>query len=227
MENFLNLTNYSLTEMSAALIIMNILISFALSLIISGVYLKTHRNISYSQSFTMAMIMMTVLATVAMMILSNNLVRALGVLGIFSLIRFRTIIKDTKDIAYLFFVLATGMAVGTSNYTIALINTIVLSLIILILTKYNFGSIIKEGFLLTFLASSDFNDSAYKDLFDRYLTSYKLLQVKVQPDGDQEYYFSIRFGKDNEYRAEFINKLKSLSGVKMAEIITGRDSAEY
>lgn len=227
MENFLNLSNYSLTSFSAAIIVINILVAFALSLVISWVYLKTHRNISYSQSFTMAMIMMAVLAAVAMMILSNNLVRALGVLGIFSLIRFRTIIKDTKDVAYLFFVLATGMAVGTNNYVIAVICTILLSLIILALSKFNFGSVVREGYLLTFIADNNFEINSYEDLFKQYTVSYKLLQIKTRGDGEQEYYFSIHFGKNDEHRTEFINKLKSLPGVKMAELITGRDSSEY
>lgn len=226
MENLLNITNYTLTELSAAVILVNIITAFIISLVIAWVYQKTHRGISYSQSFITAMVMMAVLATIAMMILSNNLVRALGVLGIFALIRFRTILKDTKDIAYLFFVLAMGMAVGTNNYIIAFIGTASLSAIILILSKYNYGSAIKEGFLVTFIADKNFAVDSYKETFNKYLASYRLLQIKTQPDGDREYYFSVKF-KGKEEPDAFMNQLKSLTGVKIVELVTGKDSSEY
>ena len=174
----------------------------------------------------MAMIMMTILSTISMMILSNNLVRALGVLGIFALIRFRTIIKDTKDIAYLFFVLAMGMAIGTNNYMIAFIGTASLSAIILFMTKYNFGTFVRDGFLLTFIVGHGFTADSYNNIFNENLSSNKLLQIKTQPDGDQEYYFSVSFkGANNQ--AKFVNQLKSLSGMKLVELITGKDSNEY
>lgn len=226
MENLLNITNYTLTELSAAVILVNITASFVISLVIVWVYQKTHRGISYSQSFIMAMVMMAVLSTIAMMILSNNLVRALGVLGIFALIRFRTILKDTLDIGYLFFVLAMGMAIGTNNYVIAFIGTVSLSVIILILSKYNYGSAIKEGFLVTFITDKNFTVDSYKETFDKYLAYYRILQIKTQPDGDKEYYFSVKFKGKDEYDS-FMNQLKSLTSIKIAELVTGKDSAEY
>lgn len=224
--DILNITNYTLTELSAAVILVNIIASFVISLVIVWVYQKTHRGVSYSQSFIMALVMLAVLATIAMMILSNNLVRALGVLGIFALIRFRTILKDTKDIAFLFFVLAMGMAIGTNNYVIAFISTVALSAIILILSKYNYGSAIKEGFLATFITDKNFAADSYKETFDKYLASSRLLQIKTQPDGDKEYYFSVKFKGEGECDS-FMNQLKSLSGVKLAELVTSKDSTEY
>lgn len=97
--NLTNLPLYSLTEFGSAVVVANILATFIIALIISWVYQRTHSGISYSRSFLISMVLMAVLSTIAMMILSNNLVRALGVLGIFALIRFRTILKDTRDVA--------------------------------------------------------------------------------------------------------------------------------
>src|SRR3989338_6815684 len=124
--DYLNTTNLALTELSAAVIFFNIFLSFGLSLLIAIIYKKTHRGLSYSRSYVESMVMMSVLAAIAMMILGNNLVRALGILGVFTLIRFRTVIKDTKDATYLFFALAIGMGVGTGNYVISFIGTVCL-----------------------------------------------------------------------------------------------------
>ena len=222
MNNFPNLT---LTELSSAIIFINIVLSFIFGLAISIVYQKTHRGISYSRSYVESMVMMSVLAAIAMMILGNNLVRALGILGVFTLIRFRTVIKDTKDATYLFFALAIGMGVGTGNYVISFIGTVCLIGIILLMYRYNFGSIVRDGFLLTFIADKSF-DGAYDKLFPKYLSSYKLLQFKSRLNGEGEYYFSVSF-KDNTKPETLINELTSSHGVKLADLITGKDATEY
>lgn len=225
-DNLLNLPVYSLTEFSSAVIIINILASFVIALVISWVYQKTHYGISYSKSFLTTLVIMAVLSTVAMMILSNNLVRALGVLGIFALIRFRTILKDTRDVAFLFFALAMGMAIGTNNYVIAAISTVMISFIVLLLTKYNFGSAVKNGFLLVVLTEKDFNFNDVSKFIDKYAGSKQFLQAKTQSSGEQECYFSIIFKKDTDF-GEFIRQTRAISGVQSVDLISGQNSAEY
>ena len=220
-----NFPNLALTELSSAIIFINIVLSFILGLTIAIVYQKTHRGLSYSRSYVESMVMMSVLAAIAMMILGNNLVRALGILGVFTLIRFRTIIKDTKDATYLFFSLVIGMGVGTGNYVISFIGTAGLIAIILLMYKYNFGSVARDGFLLTFIADSSF-EGGYDKIFSRYLDSYKLLQFKSRPNGEGEYYFSVSF-KDNKKPEELVNELSSEHGVKLADLISGKDATEY
>ncbi|MBI2063891.1 MAG: DUF4956 domain-containing protein [Candidatus Yanofskybacteria bacterium] len=217
---------YSLTEFSSAVIIINILATFVIALVISWVYQKTHYGISYSKSFLTALVLMAVLSSVAMMILSNNLVRALGVLGIFALIRFRTILKDTKDVAYLFFALAMGMAVGTNNYAIAIISTTTISFLLLLLAKYNFGSAIKNGFLMVVITDKDFNYNNAEGFIDKHVRSKQFLQVKTQADGEQEYYFSLIFDKNTDF-GEFIKQMKAMPGVRTVELVSGNNSSEY
>ena len=224
--NLTNLPMYSLTDFSAAVVMVNILATFFIALAISWVYQKTHYGISYSRSFVISMVLMAVLAAVAMMILSNNLVRALGVLGIFALIRFRTILKDTRDVAFLFFALAMGMAVGTNNYIIAAISTIMISFILLFLDKYSFGSVVKDGFLLVLITDQSFKFNDVARILERSVRSHHFLQAKTQSDGKQEYYFSLVFGKNADF-GELIGQIKTLPGVQTAELISGKNSAEY
>ena len=225
MNNLINTSNLTLTELSSALIVFNIIVSLVLGVIIAVVYQKTHKGISYSRSYVESLVMMSVLATIAMMILGNNLVRALGILGVFTLIRFRTIIKDTKDTTFLFFSLAMGMAIGTANYTIAFIGTTLLSGIIFLLAKYNFGSLIKEGYLLVFVADKNFSMESGKQLLDEFLESYKLLQIKSQ-DEEREYYLSVKF-KANKNPDQLINRMSSNPSIKIVDLITGKDAVEY
>ena len=220
----MNISNLSLTELSTAVVFINIALSFLLAVIIAVIYQRTHRGLSYSRSYVESLVMMSVLAAIAMMILGNNLVRALGILGVFTLIRFRTIIKDPKDATYLFFSLAIGMGVGTGNYAISVIGTVCLLAIILIMDRFSFGSVVRDGFLLTFIAGADYN--SYENIFPKFLRSYKLLQFKSRLDGEGEYYFSVSF-KDGKRPQDLVNELTRDKSVKLADLITGKDTAEY
>lgn len=101
-----NFYNFTGTEFSSAIVIFNVLLTFALQMAVVWVYKKTHRGISYSQSFLFTLVMIGVLGAVIMMVVQNNLIGAFALLGAFSLIRFRTIVKDTRDVAFVFFALA-------------------------------------------------------------------------------------------------------------------------
>src|SRR3989344_3437682 len=92
----------------------NILFSFVLSILVAFVYQYTHKGYSYSKNFVSSLILVTLVVCVIIMVIGNSLARAFALLGAFSIIRFRTPVKDTKDIGYIFFALAVGMAAGTS-----------------------------------------------------------------------------------------------------------------
>ena len=226
MNDFLNTAAFSMSETSSAVIVFNILFTFLLCLCITYVYKKIHRSVSYSQTFVGSMIMMSVLATVAMMILGNNLTRALGVLGVFTLIRFRTIVKDPQDATYLFFALSVGMAVGTKNYAIAVITTALMSGINYVLYLTNFGSIVGTGFLLTLIVDDTFNTEKFTAVTKVYLRSANLIQLKTEESGERMYYYKIIFSHLEKYQ-EFLSEVQHLKGVKMADLVSGRDAAEY
>ena len=82
----------------------NLLLSCILGIIISTIYKITHKGLSYSQSFMLTIVFVTVVVCMVMMVIGNNLARAFALVGALSIIRFRTVIKDTKDTSYVFLV---------------------------------------------------------------------------------------------------------------------------
>lgn len=219
--------NYTPTELSSAVIVFNMLFSFLLQLAIVWTYHKTHKGFSYSQSFIFAVVMIGVLATVVMMVVANNLIGAFGLLGAFSLIRFRTIVKETKDVGFVFFALAIGVAVGTNNYSIALIATAMLSAMIFLMFRYNIGTGAKLGYLLMFHAEPAFRMASLDASFSEYLLSSELLHAKQHPHATtNEYAFAIRF-RDEQKMEKFLDAIRGLSGVSRVELITGKHSIEY
>lgn len=223
-----NFYNFVGTEFSAAIVIFNLLFSFALQLVVVWVYKKTHRGLSHSQGFLFTLVIIGVLGTVVLMVVQNNLIGAFALLGAFSLIRFRTIVKETRDVAFVFFALAVGVAVGTNNYSVAFLTTLLVSAMILVLSRYGFGLISKgslSGFVLTLETSREFGVKNLEDKLSSY-GSIELLHAKYKEGLGGHYAFAIHF-KDPEGLHKLSGELKNTSELNRFEFITSKHSVEY
>jgi len=211
-----------------AVVVVNLIIAFVLSLLIALVYKKTHKGLSYSQSFIMTLIISGIIICAVMMVIGNNIAAAFGAFGAFSLIRFRTAIKDAKDMGYIFLVLAVGMAVGTNNYIIALATTAIVLLVLLILTKINFGSIRKFSYILSFnLDTRQTEENVYKPVFDEFLKNSNILNIKALEQGHVlQLSFSIKFISEKDLE-KFIRTVEGLTGISEVNLITAKNDVEY
>ena len=211
-------------------IIINLLSSFLSGLIISLVYKKTHKGLSYSQSFMITNIFLCVIVCMVIMIIGNSLARAFALVGALSIIRFRTVIKDTKDIVYIFWSLAAGMACGTGSYFLALISSIIISIIAYILFKTNYGSIYKSEFILQFrynkLDKSE-KESAYVKKLTEFCITHNLLNS--EPSSDKK---SIKLTYDIVLKEEvdsnkFVLEIANCLGVNEASIVAAQNDIDY
>ena len=210
-------------------IIINLILSFILGLIISVVYKFTHKGLSYSQSFMITNVFVAVIVCMVIMIIGNSLARAFALVGALSIIRFRTVVKDTKDTAYIFWSLAAGMASGTGSYFLAISGTIIITSIALILDKTNFGSIIKSEFILQFRTIS--NDVGISKLFNQTISKYSksstLLSSESSEDGKSiKLNFDIVL-KDDKNQTELISELSKIKGLKEIVIIAAKSDVDY
>ena len=172
--------------------------------------------------------MITIVGCVLMMIVGNSLARAFALFGAFSIIRFRTAIRDSRDIAFVFFALVIGMGVGTNNHLIALISTVLICLIIIILSKVNFGSIRKFNYILNFstLNNKGINDR-YQAVFDKYLEENELLNVGSRQKGKYlDYSFNVRFF-DNSTADKFASDLHKVKYIQEVDLISAEKDIEY
>lgn len=103
-------------------LIIALLLAFACGHAIAWVYMLTHTGLSYSRSYVNTLILMPVIVALVMLILSNNLVLAFGLMAIFAMVRFRSILRDTLDTAYVLAVIVIGLACGTLKFTSAIIG---------------------------------------------------------------------------------------------------------
>ena len=214
-------------DMSSRRILLNMTVSFVFGLVISTIYRRTHRSLSYSQSFSLSLVLLNVIVCAAMMVIGNSLARAFGMVGALSLVRFRTVLKDTKDITYVFFSLVIGMACGTSNYRVALLCTVMTGLFVLILDRAHFGSVHLDEYLLKLqLVSSDGQNQDVQRLFESYLKDSKFLGLHVMGSGKgTEISHSIRL-KNTRDMNEFVQKLRGIEGVERVGMISAAQEIE-
>ena len=210
-------------------IILNLVFSFILGIIISIVYKKTHKGLSYSQSFMITNIFVCVIVCMVIMIIGNSLARAFALVGALSIIRFRTVVKDTKDTAYIFWSLAAGMACGTGSYFLALAGTIILSGIAFILFFTNFGSIIKSEFILQFrtIANNDKISSEYNKIILEYAKSSTLLHSEASGDGKTLKISLDVVMKEDKKQDELISKISNVAGLSEVVLVAAKSDVDY
>ncbi len=143
------------TDMDVWSVLLSILLSFVLGQTLAWVYYFTHHGLSYSKSFVQSLIVITIVVSLVMTTISGSFVVAVGLMGAVSIIRFRNIVKDTRDIAFLFCALVLGMACGCGRYAIAIIGTAAISLVLLYLYWADFGVLGSGNVFLRFTFRGD------------------------------------------------------------------------
>ena len=115
----------------------NIVIGFAAAVIIAIVifvsYRFSHSSAVYSAKFNVSLVMLTIVTTLIMSVIGNNVALSLGMVGALSIVRYRTAIKDPRDTAYIFWAIAAGICCGVQDFVIAGIGSGVIFLIMLII----------------------------------------------------------------------------------------------
>ena len=223
--NLLKLTTiYSPTQ-----IVTNLILSFFFGLLISLVYKSTHKGLSYSQSFMLTNIFVSVIVCMVIMIIGNNLARAFALVGALSIIRFRTVVKDTKDTSYIFWSLASGMATGTGSYFLAFAGNLIISLIAYILFKTNYGSIIKSEFIIQFRIQSD--NSTISEKYNKILTKYSKSQTLLSSESSRDN-SSIKVSidivmKEDVESNDLLKEISSLDGLSEVVIIAAKNDVDY
>lgn len=121
-------------------LILGLLLAFAGGHIIAWVYMATHSGLSYSRSFVKSLIVMPIVVALVMHVLAHNIITAFGMMAVFTIVRFRNMLRDTLDTTYILLVLVLGMAAGSQKFTSAVAGLAIMALALLYLAATSFGS---------------------------------------------------------------------------------------
>jgi uncharacterized membrane protein YhiD involved in acid resistance len=208
-------------------ILCGILISFILSMALSAVYRWTYQGLSYSRSFVHTQVLGSVAACVMIMAIGNNLARGLGILGTLAIVRFRTPIRDPRDIIFLFASFAVGIASGAAVFSVAIIGTFAFCLIALYLHWSPFASRREyEGLLRYVLPPSSPSADKIREIFARFCTSSVLVAMREASQGDViEYAYQVRL-VDPSYQADLLDEIHLLADISEVSLLMQRSTVE-
>ncbi len=202
--------------------VVNFFVSLALALVlglaVAAVYRITHRGMNYESGFLSTLVLLVPIVAVVMILIQGDLVLSLGLVGSLAIIRFRTPIKDTRDMVFLFWSIAVGLGVGTLNWTIAVFATVVLSIAMGVIFILKYGRPLHEEYILVVSGVDPYDDSVDEAVRRRRM-SVQLRNHEV--DGDAwEVTYELRLARANEEGLrEMVAELKDLGCVRKVSLL--------
>lgn len=205
------------STLGESLSIINVLAIVASALIlgflISLAYMLTHRKTGWQQSFVTTLIMLPAIIAIIIMLVGNNVARAFSLAGAFSLIRFRSAPGDPKDIAYVFFTLAVGLACGLGFIGYAALFAVFLCLVMIVIELTNFAAPGRTEMTLRISIPESLNfENAFDDILNEFTKRWVMKKVRTTEFGSLfELVFDIDMKADAD-RKKFIDKLRVRNG---------------
>lgn len=147
----MNLDNLLLqADLSPATVLLSYFLAFGLSFLWATVYRKTHSGIAYTRSFYFTLILMPPAVAMIMMAIGSNIALSLGLVGALSIIRFRTVIKDTRDMTFLFVSIGIGLTAGANVWMVGFLGTLTIAAFTIIMTRMGHNSAASGDYILIF-----------------------------------------------------------------------------
>ena len=194
-------------------ILINVSMSFTVGMFIFFIYKKTYQGVLYQRSFNISLVLASTVTALVIMTISGNLILSLGMVGALSIVRFRTPVKDSMDLIFLFWAISTGIANGVGYYNISIVGSIMIALFMLILTRS--GKAMADTFLLVIQLS---DSSAEKQVLDKLRQNADRISIKSKSVSDlgTEITLELRVAGEN---TEFITDLQDDSGVSRVTMV--------
>ena len=209
-------------------VISAMLLSFVLCSVIAKLYQLTFQSLSYSRSFVHTLILGGMIVCMVMMSMGDSLARGIGVLGALSLIRFRTVVRDPRDMMFLFATLGLGIACGAGMFAVAVTGCLLLSSVVVLLHWAPFATHRRYEAMLRFLVEA--NDDTAREDVDKVLaeccSAYMLIAMREAVQGDLlEYSYQIRL-VDPSYQVDIVKKLEALDTIAEVNLVMQRTTVE-
>lgn len=212
---------------SAADVALTLLLSFILSFAIGLVYRGTHRNISYSQSFVQTLVVVGMVIGVIMLVVGSNVARAFALVGALSVVRFRNALKETRDVGFIFLVMAVGMATGTRFYTLAVATTVAICVVIVLMSRLNaFASNIQRQVVKVQVPPTGDHDARVEDVLVQKTKSFDLVSTETVRGGALlELFYTVEMKRGTRPR-ELVEALRAVNAGQSVTVLSGYDQTD-
>ena len=200
-------------------------LALVLGHLVAWVYMLTHTGLSYSRTFVASLMVLPVIVSLVMMLMTNSLVVAFGLLAIFAVVRFRNVLKDTRDTVFILWAIVEGMAVGTGLMGAAIVGGLFIGAVFLYMRLTAFGIRHRYDVMLSLQwAGSTSARDALGPLLKRHAARAQLVSQRGG-DGDMDLSYRLLL-RDPARSQELLDELRTLGGVENASLYLREDESE-
>lgn len=223
--------NFELADLTGTFSMMDVALVVSLSCLlavaIAYVYRDTHRNISYSQSFVQTLVVVCMVIAIIMLVVGSNIARAFALVGALSVVRFRNALKETRDVGFIFLVMAIGMATGTRFYTLAIVSTIAICLVIIIMTRFDaFASNIQRQVVKVQVPPEGGFDKRVEDVLVSKTKGFDLVSTETVRNGALlELFYLVEMSKGLK-PGDLVEALTEVNSGQRVTVLSGYDQTD-
>lgn len=191
----------------------NMMVALVCGLIIALVYRFIYKGPSYSVTYVNSLVLLTLITSIVILVIGNNLARAFGLVGAMSIIRFRTAVRDVQDIVFIFLALTIGMAAGVGLHVVAIAGTLIISIVAITLVTLNFGAPRKREHLLqlTYISTSE-NETKLESILKKHCRKLRMVNMKNLGNENLELFYHLTFKNKNK-SSELLRELRDFDQV--------------
>ena len=202
-------------------IFLRLFAAFVISCVIYISYVISHKGTIYSKKFNVSLVMLTILTSMVMTVIGNNVALSLGMVGALSIVRFRTAIKDSRDTTYIFWAIIVGICTGVGDYIVAGIGSVVVFITMLVL-----GAIKNDGRILIIVKATLNNETKIKEIIYEYFSGKAILKVMNTTEDNIEFIYEVSKKDVNSVlktKDSLVQKLYKLKGVEYVNLVSQND----
>ena len=194
--------------------ISGILFSLTMTLIATSfvyyVYKKTFHGVLYTKTFNESLVLVSLVTTIVIMTISSNIILSLGMVGALSIVRFRTAVKDSMDIVFMFWAIGIGIANGAGLFQVSFTGSIFIGIVLLIMNRSKVGV---SPYLLIVNYDKSVDDKVLNEL-----SRLKNCNIKSKNISSQTIEMTVEARIDNS-KTNIVNYLDDIDGVIDAVLV--------
>ena len=220
-----------LNSTTLVLMVVRLVLAFVLGLAIAWVYKRARRINGEAESFGVTLVLLTILIAMVTQVIGDNVARAFSLVGALSIVRFRTVVRDTQDTAYVIFAVAIGMAMGANHPTVALCGLAVVGGAALLLRKRSITLVAPGDEQMPYalhirMAIGHDADALLGATLDQFVSGRRLVSVTTARQGmsiDASYHAALR---GDNHASALVNALNRIDGVQNVELHRREDQVD-
>lgn len=206
------LNGYASMDIQVADVLLCLLVTGIIAVYIFVIYRGINKKSFYNKNFNLSLLALAIIIAAIILTIQSNIVVSLGMVGALSIVRFRTAIKDPMDLVFLFWSIGVGIICGAGFSLIAVIASVILSIVILFFSKLPSS----KGILVLLVNSSSYeNEDEIMDIVKEFCTAYKVKARNLTKD-----HLDMAIEVSVEEQGQLVRKLMELSEVTSASIVS-------